>query len=269
MAIAKVGDINIYYEVHGKGEPLVLIMGYTAHSGWWQRQIPDFSQEFQVVVFDNRGAGRSDKPNPPYTMEMMTGDLAGLFEAIGIDSAHVFGVSMGGSIAQNFALNYPQKVKTLILGCTGCGGSHFVRPGEDAKILFDMERAQKLTPEESARETLPLLFSQDFINNNQTAVNNFVAMATEYVTPVHGAMGQAAAAQGHNTYDRLPEIKIPTMVIAGEADRLIPVENSRILASRIPGAELVILKKAGHGFTAEAQEEANKAVLDFLGRHRG
>jgi len=269
MPTAKVGDINIYYETQGDGEPLVLIMGYGAHSGWWAPQIPVFSQEYRVVAFDNRGTGRSDKPDIPYTMEMMAGDIAGLLDAIGIDAAHVYGVSMGGMIAQEFALRYPEKVVGLILGCTTCGGTRSIVPDAEAMtLLFDMERMGQLTPEERARQMFPFLCSQEFIDNNPDIIEQFVTTVVEYVTPIHGYQRQGEAIMGHDTYDRLPQIKAPTLVIAGDADRLVPVENSRLLASRIPDAELVILKDTGHGFM-ETAEEANNRVLDYLRRHRG
>jgi pimeloyl-ACP methyl ester carboxylesterase len=136
MPTAKVGDINIYYEIHGKGEPLVLIYGYVGHSGLWFRQIPTLSKKYRVIAFDNRGIGQSDKPDIPYTMAMMAADIAGLLDIIGIDAAHVFGISMGGMIAQHFALNYPQRVISLILGCTYCGGLHSILPKPEVFTAF-------------------------------------------------------------------------------------------------------------------------------------
>jgi pimeloyl-ACP methyl ester carboxylesterase len=269
MPAVKVGDINIYYEVHGKGEALVLIMGYTASTAWWFQEVPIFSRQYRVVAFDNRGSGQSDKPDMPYTMEMMVGDLAGLLEAIGINAAHIFGVSMGGMIAQHFALRYPERVSSLILGCTLCGGPHTIMPDAEAMtVLADFEHMRKLTPEERVREMMPFLVSQEFIDKNPGLVQEAMTKMMEHLAPLHGAMRQAQAITGHDTYERLPEIKVPTLVIAGDADRLIPVENSRILASRIPRSQLVILKNMGHGFVTEAADEANRAVLDFLRRHR-
>jgi pimeloyl-ACP methyl ester carboxylesterase len=269
MPKVKVGDINIYYEVHGKGEALVLIMGLGGSSAWWFWSVPVFSRDYRVVAFDNRGTGQSDKPDIPYTMDMMAGDLSGLLEAIGVDVAHIFGVSMGGMIAQHFALNYPKKVISLILGCTTCGGPHSIIADVEAmSALSDIERMQRQTPEERAREMIPFLWSQEFINKNEDFIKQFIAKITEYVTPLHGYIGQVEAITGHDTYERLPEIKVPTLVIAGDADRLVPVENSRLLASRIPNAELVILKNMGHGFNIEAEDATNKAILRFLKRYR-
>lgn len=269
MPTVEVGDVNIYYEVHGKGEALVLIMGLGGSSAWWFQQVPVFSREFRVIAFDNRGTGQSDKPDVSYTMDMMAGDLNGVLEAIDVDAAHIFGVSMGGMIAQHFALNYPQKVASLILGCTTCGGPHsMVADMEAMSALSDIERMRRQTPEERVREMLPFLWSQEFINKNEGFIVQFIAKVTEYVTPLHGYLRQVEAIMGHDTYERLPEIKVPTLVIAGDADKLVPVENSRLLASRIPNSELVILKNMGHGFNIEAETESNKVVLDFLRRHR-
>jgi len=269
MPTVKVGDINIYYEIHGEGEALVLINGYGSSSLRWFRQIPGLSQECRVVAFDNRGTGRSDKPDIPYSMEMMAGDIAGLLEAIGIDVACIYGVSMGGMIAQEFTFRYPEKVISLILGCTNCGGPHSIMPdSEVTAFLFDFERMGQRKPEDGVRESLPFLFSREFIDKNPDVMEEFTAKTVKYVTPVHGYMRQAEAIMGRDTYDRLPQINVPTLVIPGDADRLVPVENSRILATRIPNAELVILKTMGHGFFVEAAAEANKAILDFVRRHR-
>ena len=268
MATAKVGDIDIYYEVHGEGEPLILIMGYALSSAGWTSNVPLFSKEYRVVVFDNRGTGRSDKPDIPYTMQMMADDVVGLLDTIGIDAAHICGVSMGGFIAQNLVLRYPERVISLVLACTNHGGTHVI--AADTEVvgrLFDFERTQKLTPEENLREMLPLLCSQQFIDNNPDIIEQFVAKSTEYPTPIHVLIRQKEAMAGHDTYDRLPEINAATLVIAGDADKIVPVENSKLLADRIPNAELVIVKNMGHGFFLEAADEFNETVLDFLKRH--
>jgi len=243
-------------------------MGYGADIGWWFRQIPALSREYRVVAFDNRGVGRSDKPDIPYTMEMMAGDVAGLLDAIGIEAAHIYGVSMGGYIAQHFALCYPERVTSIILGCTSCGGSHHVKsPPEIRDLLHNYERIEQLTPEEHAMETLEVIVSPEFIKNNQDIVDQFIRKVTEYVTPLHGLIRQEEAIRSHNTYARLPEIKVPTMVICGDADRMISIKNSMLLASRIPNAEFIMMDGVGHGFFIEAVDEANKAILDFLKRH--
>jgi pimeloyl-ACP methyl ester carboxylesterase len=269
MPNAKVGDINIYYEIHGKGEPLVLIYGYAGHSGLWFRQIPVLSKKYRVIAFDNRGMGRSDKPDIPYTVAMMAEDTSGLLDAIDINAAHIFGISMGGMIAQHFALNHPQRVISLILGCTFCGGVRSLPLRPEALAAFaDFGRIKEMSPEQFVRQLIPFLFSRKFIEKNPDIVEKRVAESLEYPTPVHGITRQAEAIMDHDTYELLPRIKLPTLVISGDNDRLIPVENSRILASRIPKAELAVIKGAGHEFFIEDADETNKVVLGFLGRHK-
>jgi len=242
-----------------------MIQGYGQYSAHWTTVIPAFSKAYRVIIFDNRGTGRSDKPEPPYTMKMMAADAKGLLDAIGIDKANIFGVSMGGMIAQEFTLNYPDKVLNLVLGCTNCGGKESVIPTPDAlAFLFSPEMA-KLPVAERARQTAPWLWTKDFIDKHPEAVDMYVDITVKYPTPTNGFNGHATAIAGHDTCSRLPQIKVPTLVIVGDSDRLIPPENSKIIASRIPGAELVILKNAGHGFTQSP--EAARAILDFLKRH--
>ena len=245
-----------------------MIMGYNGDSRVWFRQIPGLSEEYRVVAFDSRGNGRSDKPDVPYTMEIFAHDLAGLLNTLSVDAAHIYGISMGGMIAQEFALRYPDRVISLILGCTSCGGTHSTGLDEETMtFLLDMERMERLTPEEQSREWLPFDFSRDFIDNNPDIVEQYIAMRVECSPPLQSSMRQAEAIMLHDTYERLPQIKAPTLIIAGTGDRLVAVDNSRLLASRIPNAQLVLLEKVGHAFFVEAADKANKIILDFLGQH--
>jgi len=263
MPAVKVNDINIYYEIHGEGEPLVFINGAGATTRGWEWAIPVFSPEFRMVLFDTRGAGQSDKPDIPYTMEMMADDVAGLLDAIGTDGAHIIGVSMGGMIAQHFALRYSNRVRSLILGCTSCGGPHTTMNSAEVVRLWDMYRLQKLTLEEMIMESLRLAFTQEFLDENLARIQQGT---TGMMERPPNMMRYIEAMTDHDTYESLPEIKAPTLVIAGDADRLIPAENSRLLSSRIPGAELVIFKNTGHAF-AEAGGEFVRVMLDFLRQH--
>jgi 3-oxoadipate enol-lactonase len=267
MPTVKAGDINIYYEIHGDGEPLLMIQGYGQYSGHWAALVPPFSKEYRVIIFDNRGTGRSDKPEVPYTIKMMAADVKGLLDAIGIDKAHVLGVSMGGMVAQEFALNYPEKVISLVLGCTLCGGKRQIIPTKEAlEFLFSPEMS-KLSVEERARVTVPWLWTKEFIDKHPEAVEWYVETTMKYPTSPQGFSGQAQAMVSHDACDRLPQIKAPTLVIVGDADRLIPMDNSKMIASLISGAELVVIPDAGHGFSEVP--EAAAAILDFLKRHPG
>ncbi|OGO07195.1 MAG: hypothetical protein A2Y92_05015 [Chloroflexi bacterium RBG_13_57_8] len=266
MPKVKVGDINMYYEIHGKGEPLVMIMGASGNLEWMENAIPVFSHDYKLVLFDNRDAGRTDVSNIPYTTETLADDLAGLLDALQIESAHIQGASMGGMIAQQFVLRYPKRVKSLILACTYCGG-----PGSsimtDPEVMRATQRMQSMSGKELMMETLGICVSQEFIDNNTGIIQEMIKLMMKHPITPQGSIRQGQAVMTHNTYERLPEIKAPTLVLSGDADKIIPVENSRIIASRIPGADLVIFKGTGHMFNLEAEEEVNKIMLDFLRRH--
>jgi 3-oxoadipate enol-lactonase len=267
MPLAKVGDINLYYEIHGSGEPLVLIMGYGFRAGHWFAILDKLAAGNRVVVFDNRGTGRSDKPNIPYTAKMMAGDVAGLLDEIGISVTSIFGVSKGGMIAQEFALSYPGRLKNLVLGATSCGGTHAApMPPETIAFLFDPERA-KLTEEEKARDIIPWLWNKGFVDNNPEAIKRFIATTVEYPTPAQTLTCQGNALITFDSFDRLKGIKAPTLVISGTQDRIIPSGNSKLLAGEIPGAELAMIANAGHGFITDSTAEACKIILDFLQKH--
>jgi len=261
MPKVRVGGIDMYYEVHGEGEPLVIINGAGANLEVSYRRIPLYSSEFRLILFDNRGAGRSDKPDMAYTTELMAADLAGLLDAIGIDSAHIQGMSMGGMIAQQLVLRYPERVRSLVLAVTYCGGPHGIVPplGE---LNF-----RRSTPEESTEALLRACVTQEYIDKNPDAFQQLVAFTVAHPFPQDSLAKHASAVTTHDAYDRLPEIRVPTLVLAGDSDRIIPPENARILVSRIPNSELVIFQNAGH-MLVEAGAEPDRVALDFFKRHR-
>ena len=266
MATTKVGDIQMYYEVRGSGEPLLLIMGLGGNAAGWEMQIPYFSRQYQVIVFDNRGAGRSDKPEGPYTISQMADDGVGLLDALAITSAHVYGISMGGMIAQEMALRHPARMRALVLGATMAGGPDAVMAGPE--VIQQWASAATMPLEQAIASGLPFLYSDEFIARNEERLVRRALQLAHLMPPVDALQRQFAAITQFNVYDRLQRIRVPTLVITGTDDRIVPAENSRILAERIPGAELVELKGAGHGFLVEREEEANAAVADFLRRHR-
>jgi 3-oxoadipate enol-lactonase len=267
MSIAKVGDINLYYEVHGKGAPLVLIMGYTHRGGQWAELRDKLAGEYCVIVPDNRGTGQSDKPEMRYTTKMMAADVAGLLDVLGIGATNVFGYSMGGMIAQEFALSYPGRLDNLILCATHCGGNRAVWNPEAMAFFSDPELA-KLSDEGRARASIPWIWNKEFVENNPAAIERFIATTVEHPTPLQARLSHQNVLMTHDTYERLPDIKAPTLVIAGSEDLMIPCENSKLLASRIPNAEPVIVENAGHGvFVSDPTEKVWKMVLDFLRRH--
>jgi 3-oxoadipate enol-lactonase len=265
MPRTRIADISIYYETRGNGEPLVLIMGLGGGSSLWWRQVAFFSAGYQVVVYDSRGVGCTDKPDTLYSIGTLVDDAAGLLGSLGIASAHIYGVSMGGMVAQELALRYPNLVSNLILGATTCGGSHALLPShETLQKLFNI---MTLPPDEVVRVSTSVTFSAGFIESHREKVKEWLTKGSESPPSPLGFKRQAEAVTGFDTYDRLPQIRVPTLILSGTDDQLIPAENSRILASRIPGAKLVLFEGTGHGYLWEAEEEANRAVLDFLKRH--
>jgi len=264
MPYAKVNEINLYYEIHGEGEPLVLIPGLAADISLFKRVIPVLSKEYKVIALDNRGAGKSDKPDFPYTIDMMASDIAGLLDTLGIDKVHIFGESLGGAIAQAFAFNYPQRLLCLVLACTAVGGSNVIG-GEEILDAVSPDVWENLTPEESVRRTISILYTQKYIDENPELIEQLVSELLQNPPDPVGSARQYEVGATFDTYERLPEIKSPTLVLAGEEDKLVNPENSRIIASRIPNSELLIVKEVGHGLTRI--KETHEMVLDFLKRH--
>lgn len=274
MSIAKVGSVDLYYEEHGTGDPLLLIMGLAADSQAWMFQIPDFAKQYRVIAFDNRGVGRSSKPAGPYTIHEMADDTLGLLDALKIDKAHVVGVSMGGMIAQELVLRNPDRVRALVLACT--------YPEPDADIertrTFTVEQfggsvdasggihvdLKALNPMMFLQQLLPNVFNQSFIEKELPKLMQIFSGALQYGFSMEAILGQVGAVMTHKATDRLHGIKSPTLVITGDADRLVPPASSDILAREIPNAKLVKIAGGSHGFNFETPQLFNDAVLDFL-----
>ena len=274
MSIAKVGSVDLYYEEHGTGDPLLLIMGLAADSQAWMFQIPDFAKQYRVIAFDNRGVGRSSKPAGPYTIHEMADDTLGLLDALKIDKAHVVGVSMGGMIAQELVLRNPERVRALVLACT--------YPEPDADIertrTFTVEQfggsvdasggihvdLKALNPMMFLQQLLPNVFNQSFIEKELPKLMQIFSGALQYGFSMEAILGQVGAVMTHKATDRLHAIKSPTLVITGDADRLVPPASSDILAREIPNARLVKIPGGSHGFNFETPQLFNDAVLDFL-----
>ena len=260
MPVAKIGDLNIHYQIRGHGEPLLLIIGYRGSGFMWGEELlAPLSRYFQVITFDNRGTGKSDKPNAVYTIPMMADDAAGLLQHLGLQRAHVFGVSMGGMIAQELVLRYPKRVNRLILGCTNCGGAHAILA--PLSVLEKLLTPPDMPREEAIRRQWPVIFSPAFAKNHPEFLDRMTERSMAHPTPFHSAIRQAMAIQRFNTYGRLGQIVAPTLVVSGDKDVLIPPANASLLADRIPDATLEIFPDAGHGFFWERP----RALVDLLG----
>jgi len=264
---ADANGARLYYEVYGEGEPLLLIMGLGANHLSWTPQVPVYAREFQVIVFDNRGTGQSDfSEGVDYTIPLLADDAAALLDFLGIDAAHVYGVSVGGMIAQEMALRHPERVRSLILGATSPGGTHAAAPDPQAlQGLLDQGAAVDRVVNPAL---LDVLFSPAYLaEQGSELLEKFQRLADYPATSPEAYAAQLRAVARHDTYDRLPDIAAPTLVLHGTDDPLLPVGNAHILAERIPGAKLVLFEGARHAYLLEKQAEADAAVLDFLRAH--
>ena len=262
MPTVKVNGCNIYHETHGQGDPLVLIMGLRRNLEWWYHQIPFLAQHFKVAVFDNRGAGRSEKPKIDYSIRLFADDTAALMDALGIDHAHVVGVSMGGYIAQELAINHPQKVTDLILGCTSCGGKKVVMMSDERMAKFTA--IQNLSPEEILHKNMDIFFSDEYVASNPSTIAEFIKISMRHYQPADAFERQFAACLKHDTTDRLSKINQPTLIMTGDDDPLVPPENSFNLKEFLPHAQLSVFPKGRHCFFMEFADRFNKEVISFF-----
>lgn len=269
MPYARNGETRLYYEIHGEGEPLALVMGLGGNVQAWGMQIPRLSQGYRVIALDNRGAGRSDKPDEPYSIGQMAEDLACVLDAAGEESAHVMGASMGGFIAQAFYHAHPERTRSLILACTGASLHDPEGEPADAEVLDVIGRDRH---QGSVRENMAavaeVFYHPDFRRRIPGLVDRLARLEENLPQPPHAYHRQLDAVRAFNPApDFQRGIRVPTLVLHGADDRAWPPGNARLLAERIPGAELVILDHAAHMLMVERPQAFNAAVMDFLGRH--
>jgi len=256
-------DIALYYEVQGEGPPLLFISGLGGGAWTWYGQTPYFKESYRTIIFDNRGAGRSGSPPGPYRMEQFARDALCLLDLLEVKETFVAGISMGGMIAQELALLAPERVRALVLGCTHCGGEIAVSPAHE--VLEILMNNEGLTHEEIVKKNLPIFFSEDFLRNRPEKIADYVRVQVETPRqPDHAHRAQLAAIHSFDASDRLPEMHIPTLVLTGSRDLVIPRENSYLLAEMIPGAEIVMLPGAGHGIQVECADEFNTIADHFI-----
>ena len=231
MPTVTVNQILIYYEIHGEGEPLVLIGGLANDVSDYARMLPELSRHYKTIVFDNRGVGRTEKPNAPYSIEMMADDAAGLMAALGVERAHILGVSMGGRIAIALTLKHPERVQSLILVSTFA-------------------------------KRLPLTWRRRFLLDNPV-MRVLRAMGTRYPQPQYAFLRQLQASRDYDASDRLHEIRIPTLILHGRNDHTAPFALAEAMRDGIRGAQLKAFN-GGHVFLFVQQKQFLDAVLTFL-----
>jgi 3-oxoadipate enol-lactonase len=253
---------RIHYSVSGRrdGEPVLMVQGLGADSRGWLRQRAAFAARYRVIVFDNRGVGRSDKPDGPYDLEVMAQDALAVLDAAGEDSAHVMGASMGGVLAQIIGLQHPERVRSLVLACTACQQLPWRRElleewagvaATEGMGAFSQYAVRWLIGPRSLRRFWP-------------AVGALGSLAMSLPTECFVSQVEAILAMDDDIRFSLEAIQAPTLVLVGSQDILTPLGDSEELASLIPGAELAVIRGGAHGFMFEHAGAFNRTVLRFL-----
>lgn len=265
MPFAPSNGITLYYELLGRGPAVCLINGYRLGSAAWPPSfIHRLAERCSVLSFDNRGTGRSDKPSDGYDFATMAQDVAELLDQLQLSRVHLFGFSMGGAIAQQFAIQHPDRLGRLVLFGTFCGGI-WAEPASYDVFRRLLTRPDQ-TPEQAARQAWPVTYSAEYLAANPAAVEQQMWRELEHPTPMFVGQRQMEALRNFDSYRNLPRIGVPTLVVTGTDDLLVKPRNSQILASRIPNSRLELLADLGHRAIWEAPEEIADLVGDFLTR---
>ncbi len=258
MSFVENQGAKLYWDEQGSGEPVLLIMGLGYPSCLWHRSRPVLSQYFRTVAFDNRGVGLSDVPPGPYSIVTMASDAAAVLDAAGILNAHIFGVSMGGMIAQEFALQYPARTRSLILGCTSPGGHSAVRA---ERKVSDILMARGMSLEQARKAMLPYIYDA---GTPREKIEEDISLRRRWLPSLEGYTAQLQGILAWEGYSRIAQIAAPTLVIHGKSDALVPSGNGELIAGLIPGAKLVLIERASHLFLTDQTEAAHREILEFL-----
>lgn len=261
MPTVDANGLKLYYEVHGEGEPLLCVHGLTCDTLAWIPQLEAFSGAFRTVIFDNRDVGQSSMAEGDYEVADMARDALALADALELESFHLLGISMGGAIAQEIAIQAPGRVRTLTLAVT------FPAGGRYTQRLSEVwgNRVRQISREQHVDELMLLNHSEEFYENPETvAWLRGMILQNPHPQPPEAFGRQLAACGRHNTRDRLGGLPMPTHVIGSERDILVPVWKSEEIASLIPGAKLTVVPNAPHGVSLERPDEFNAAALGFI-----
>jgi pimeloyl-ACP methyl ester carboxylesterase len=263
MPFIKVNDFDIFYEIRGQGFPLVMILGLGANVNWWGKYfLKELAKEFTIIIFDNRGTGKSEDPDEDFTVKMLAEDVKCLIDNLGFKHIIVFGHSMGGYIAQELTLNY-NIVKKLILCSTSCGGKNSIPASRDVLNILEKSRKER-SLEEIAYDNLYLFFSEEFLTKNPKLIEYAVKNMLERPISQINYTRQQKAIQSFNTCDRLRELKVATLILHGKKDILVPPENSKILNQFITNSKLRFFESSAHAPFTEEPNEVIKTLIEFL-----
>ena len=275
----EVNGIKLCYDVHGNGDPVILIHGFSDRKEHWRAQVGDLSKNFKVIRLDNRGAGKSDRPDGEYSMEVYASDVGGLIENLGLGRAHIIGHSMGGMISQNLAILYPNKVNKLILLNTFPG---LKPPGQPIEDVISMQRESAIAGQEAilkdpnnafvdgAKPSYSRKFWKLMKENPQQkfhgiwSVEDLIDEKINYGPTAIDLSNQSHAISTHNTYERLHEIKNEVLIISAEKDKSCPVSMGEKILELIPNSTFIVIEGAAHQDILERAPEINKYIIDFL-----
>ena len=253
-------DTRLHWEASGAGEPVLLIQGLGWSGAMWFRLVPVLEPRFRVIRYDARGIGRSDVPPGPYSIPLMASDAAAVLDAAGVDCAHVFGCSLGGVVAQEFALSYPDRVASLILCCTHPAGAEAVWP--DQRVMDMLTARTTLSQEEAIRAATPVAYAP---GTPAERIEEDIKVRLDIPTSGEGYSNQLAAGLGYpGTFSRLHQISVPTLIVHGDGDQMVPVANADILQGAISDARTRIIVGAGHVLMTDHPEALSTAMLEFL-----
>ena len=257
----RVKDINIAYKIFGRGYPLVLIMGYMGTMDMWDKTMLNMlASHYRVIIFDNRGMGKTSASDKKFTVKLFADDIASFLDALDIKCAHVLGWSMGTNIALEFALKYPNKINKLILYAADCGGSKAISPS--SRVIKQLAESDKMP--HNRKQRFKFLFSAKWLKKN-TCPHKYLPKVKEATSSENLCRQTKAVEEWHGVYKRLKEIEHPTLVITGTNDVLIPPANSMLIAQQIKNSWLVQVKNAGHGLMYQYPKGFSKILLTFLG----
>jgi len=256
--------VRLFFEIRGEGPPLAMIEGW-GYSRWmWFKQINHFSKKYTCIVFDNRGVGLSDKPDEPYSVELFADDLRELLDHIGVSRAHILGISMGGFIAQKFALKYPGRVLSLILVSTHFGGEKARQTPKETMDAILSIREEDLGAGEALKRKMSFAFNPKYLEENPEEIDQIISWRIEEAQPRYAWLRQAEAVQNFNLGNKASQIKAPTLIVAGTNDRVVPHQNAELLLETIPNSKLVLFEGGSHLLFIENADTFNKVVMKFL-----
>jgi pimeloyl-ACP methyl ester carboxylesterase len=251
-------SVRIYWEEEGRGDPLLLIMGTGYTLEMWHRVRPLLARTHRLLFMDNRGVGRSDVPDEPYSISDMAADCVGVLDAAGAADAHVLGAWLGGAVAQELALSHRERVRSLVLVCT-TAFPHTADP--EPEVLEYVRTRASMSKEEGARAGVPFTYDE---STPRSRIEEDLKLRLKTYPSAEGYLGQLRAVSAYESRSRIGFLSIPTLVAHGENDRLVPPSNGEDLARLIPDAELVMIPGAGHNVFTDQPETTAEVILTFL-----